>query len=48
MATGSHPSERKLEASEMQSIADRTGKDKDKARDMQSKADHLDMKKHGQ
>lgn len=46
MATGSHPSERKRKASELQSMADRTGKGKEQARAAQSRADHLDMKKH--
>lgn len=45
-ATGAHPSKRKAEASEKQSIADRTGQNKQEARDAQSEADRLDMKKH--
>lgn len=44
--TGTHPSQRKLDASELQSLADRTGKNKEAAREAQSEADHLDMKKH--
>lgn len=46
MATGSHPSGRKVESAEAQSIADRTGRNQEKARKMQAEADRLDMKKH--
>lgn len=42
------PSEQKLKASKAQSIADRTGKDVELARDMQSRADQSDIIKHGQ
>nr|WP_187351608.1 hypothetical protein [Brevibacillus laterosporus] len=43
-----NPSERKLKASEAQSQADRTGVGIEHARDMQSEADHADVKKHNQ
>lgn len=46
MSTGTHPSERKVKASEKQSVADRSGQNKEQARQAQSEADHLDMKKH--
>lgn len=46
MGNGSHPSDRKLKASELQSKADETGKSVEQAREAQSKADRLDMKKH--
>ncbi|MDF2927644.1 MAG: hypothetical protein K0R57_6558 [Paenibacillaceae bacterium] len=46
MGNGSHPSDRKLKAAEQQSNADRTGRNKQAARNAQSEADHLDMKKH--
>lgn len=46
MGNGSHPSDRKLVAAELQSKADTTGQGKEKAREAQSKADTLDMKKH--
>ncbi|MGO0061796.1 hypothetical protein ACTID9_17515 [Brevibacillus fluminis] len=42
------PSKQKLEASAMQSLADRTGQNQEQARNMQSAADQSDMKKHGQ
>ncbi|MED1785278.1 hypothetical protein P4V43_25990 [Brevibacillus fortis] len=42
------PSAQKLKASKAQSLADRTGKDVELARDMQSRADQSDIVKHGQ
>lgn len=42
------PSEQKLKASEVQSIADRTGQGVERAREMQSAADQSDIVKHGQ
>jgi hypothetical protein len=42
------PSKQKLQASEAQSIADRTGEDTEQARQMQSEADQSDIIKHGQ
>ncbi|WP_176560422.1 hypothetical protein [Brevibacillus dissolubilis] len=41
------PSERKIAASEAQSIADRTGEGVERAREMQSDADQKDVTKHG-
>jgi hypothetical protein len=46
MGNGSHPSDRKLNASDLQAKADRTGQGKRIARKAQSEADQLDMKKH--
>lgn len=46
MGNGSRPSHRKLNASHLQSKADRSGQGKRIARQAQSEADHLDMKKH--
>lgn len=46
MGNGSHPSDRKLKASELQAKADRSGQGKKHAREAQSEADSLDMKKH--
>lgn len=42
------PSEQKLKASRAQSVADRTGEDVERARQMQSEADQSDIVKHGQ
>jgi hypothetical protein len=42
------PSKQKLKASEVQSIADRTGEGVEQARQMQSAADQSDIIKHGQ
>ncbi|WP_400163390.1 hypothetical protein ACAF76_007945 [Brevibacillus sp. TJ4] len=42
------PSEQKQKAAEAQSIADRTGRGVEHARDMQSAADQSDIVKHGQ
>lgn len=46
MGNGSHPSDRKLKAAELQSKADRTGQGQAQAQAAQSEADTLDMKKH--
>lgn len=46
MGNGTHPSGRKLESQALQSKADETGEGVEKAREAQSKADRLDMKKH--
>jgi hypothetical protein len=46
MGNGTHPSDRKLKSAELQSKADRTGQGEEQAREAQSKADTLDMKKH--
>lgn len=43
-----NPSKQKLEASKAQSLANRTGMNQDKARQMQSEADQSDIVKHGQ
>jgi hypothetical protein len=42
------PSKKKQEAAAMQSLADRTGQNKEIARQMQSEADQSDIRKHGQ
>lgn len=42
------PSKKKQEAAAAQSLADRTGKDVEQARQMQSEADQSDIIKHGQ
>ncbi|MFM1650714.1 hypothetical protein ACI7RC_01280 [Brevibacillus sp. B_LB10_24] len=42
------PSKRKQAAAAAQSLADRTGQNKEAAREMQSRADQADFKKHGQ
>jgi len=42
------PSKQKQEAAAAQSLADRTGTGKDRARNMQSEADQSDIVKHGQ
>ena len=46
MAKGENPSEKKKAAEAAQSLADRTGKNKEMAGEMQSEADASDMKKH--
>ncbi len=46
--TKKNPSEQKLEASKAQSVADKTGQNKEMARRMQSEADQSDIIKHGQ
>lgn len=46
MGNGSHPSDRKLKASELQSKADRSSQNKKTASAAQAEADQLDMKKH--
>ncbi|WP_232696981.1 hypothetical protein [Brevibacillus daliensis] len=42
------PSQRKLEASKAQSIAAQTGEGVERAKEMQSEADHADVRKHNQ
>ena len=42
------PSQQKQAASAAQSLADRTGENKEQAREMQSQADQSDIIKHGQ
>ncbi|UFJ42062.1 hypothetical protein LOK74_06070 [Brevibacillus humidisoli] len=42
------PSEQKQTAAAAQSLADRTGVGKERARELQSKADQSDIIKHGQ
>ncbi|MFY0546120.1 hypothetical protein [Brevibacillus sp. H7] len=42
------PSKMKQEAAAAQSLADRSGIGKDRAREMQSEADQSDIIKHGQ
>jgi hypothetical protein len=41
------PSKRKQKAAAMQSLADRTGRNAELAREMQSDADQKDITKHG-
>ncbi|MGC5327184.1 hypothetical protein [Brevibacillus sp. SYSU BS000544] len=43
-----NPSKQKIEAEKAQSMADKTGQNKDVARRMQSEADQSDIVKHGQ
>lgn len=43
---GERPSHKQLTARDAQSKADRTGRGKTKASDLQSEADTMDLKKH--
>jgi len=45
---GKNPSKQQEEARAAQSLADRTGRNKEAARDMQSDADRAAVPKHGQ
>jgi hypothetical protein len=45
--SGEWPSHKQVEASKAQSLADRTGKDKQKASQLQSEADAAAVPKHG-